>query len=350
MVARTGGLPAPRRRILKLGEPLLAYDVLCEGLECFPGDARLRQLQGLALARCGSPERAKLILERLYAEGHDDEETVGILARMHKSLALQGRHGQHARNLAHLRRSLELYSEAYNRDGGYWTGINAATLALLLDDKDRATALAGRVREQGLRELETAEATNGDTYWPLATLGEAAVVLGGVTEAEDWYGRAAEIASRDGRYGDLTTTRQQARVLLEHLGSDVGILDRCFHVPRVAVFTGHMIDRPGRTSPRFPPRLEGAVRSAIRERLERSGVRIGYASAACGSDIVFLEELLERGGEAHVVLPYNRDQFLADSVEILPGSNWGERCRRILGRAEVTTASHQRLGNRRHRL
>ena len=121
------------------------------------------------------------------------------------------------------------------------------------------------------------------------------------------------------------------------------ILDRCFQIPRVAVFTGHMIDRPGGTPPRFPPRLEEAVRSSIRDRLERSGVRIGYASAACGSDILFLEEILDRGGEAHVVLPYHRDQFLADSVEILPGSDWGERCRRVLERAEVTTASHQRL-------
>ena len=132
-------------------------------------------------------------------------------------------------------------------------------------------------------------------------------------------------------------------MLLEHLGADVGMLDRCFQVPRVAVFTGHMIDRPGRTSPRFPPQLEGAVRAAIRDRLRASGARIGYASAACGSDILFLEEILDLGGEAHVVLPYDRDQFLADSVEILPGSDWGERCRRVLERAEVTTASHQRL-------
>jgi len=330
-------------RILKLGEPLLAYDVVCEGLESFPGDFRLRQLKGLALARSGSLERANLILERLHAEGRDDEETVGILARTHKSLGLRGRHGHHPNDLGHLRRSLDLYAEAYDRFGGYWTGVNASTLALLLDDKDRATALARRVHEQGLREFETAKAQGGDTYWPLATLGEAALVLGAVAEAKDWYGRAAEVASREGRYGDLTTTRQQARLLLEHLGLDVGILDECFQVPRVAVFTGHMIDRPGRTPPRFPPRLEGAVRGAIRDRLERSGVRIGYASAACGSDILFLEEILARGGEAHVVLPYDRDQFLADSVEIVPGSDWGERLRRVLERAEVTTASHQRL-------
>jgi class 3 adenylate cyclase/tetratricopeptide (TPR) repeat protein len=330
-------------RVLKLGEPLLAYDVVCEGLEVFPGDARLRQLEGLALARSDSPERANLILERLYAEGQDDEETVGILARTHKSLGLGDQHCHPRKVLTHLRRALELYSEAYRRFGGYWTGINAATLAVLLDNDDLAKPLAVRVREQCLSELERAHSNGEDAYWPLATLGEATLVLGRVAEAGDWYSQAAEIAIREGRYGDLTTTRQQARRLLNRLETDGAILDRCFRVPRVAVFTGHMIDRPGRVSPRFPPELEGAVRMAIRDQLERSGVRIGYASAACGSDLLFLEEILELGGEAHVVLPYDRNQFLADSVEILPGSTWGERCRRVLERAEVTTASQQRL-------
>ena len=101
---------------------MLAYDVLCEGLACFPGDARLRQLQGLALARSGSPERANSILEKLYVEGRDDEETVGILARTNKSLALSVQNRHHPKELVFLQRSFELYSEAYDRFGGYWTG------------------------------------------------------------------------------------------------------------------------------------------------------------------------------------------------------------------------------------
>ena len=41
-------------RILKQGEPLLAYDVVSEGVKNYPKDVRLRQLQGLALARSGA--------------------------------------------------------------------------------------------------------------------------------------------------------------------------------------------------------------------------------------------------------------------------------------------------------
>src|SRR5437763_14222314 len=39
--------------ILEHGEPLLAYDIVSEGLENCSTDVRLRQLQGLALARSG---------------------------------------------------------------------------------------------------------------------------------------------------------------------------------------------------------------------------------------------------------------------------------------------------------
>ena len=52
-------------RILGQGEPLLAYDVLTEGLTQWPDDVRLRQLQGLALARSGATERANAVLEKL---------------------------------------------------------------------------------------------------------------------------------------------------------------------------------------------------------------------------------------------------------------------------------------------
>jgi hypothetical protein len=74
------------RRILKLGEPLLAYDILTEGLKTDPADVTLRQLLALALARSGATQRSNSILTQLRAEGHRDEETLGILARTHKDL------------------------------------------------------------------------------------------------------------------------------------------------------------------------------------------------------------------------------------------------------------------------
>src|SRR5437868_3794759 len=74
-------------KILKLGEPLLAYDVVAEGIRFFPDNVNLRQLLALALARSGAAGSANAVLVGLYEEGYRDEETIGLLARTYKDLA-----------------------------------------------------------------------------------------------------------------------------------------------------------------------------------------------------------------------------------------------------------------------
>src|SRR5258705_11706971 len=65
-------------RVLAQGEPLLAYDVVSAGLEIWPRDVRLRQLQGLALSRSGATERANTILENLRREKGTGRETTRL--------------------------------------------------------------------------------------------------------------------------------------------------------------------------------------------------------------------------------------------------------------------------------
>jgi class 3 adenylate cyclase len=98
--------------------------------------------------------------------------------------------------------------------------------------------------------------------------------------------------------------------------------------------------------------MESTVKDAIRERLKILAPAIGYASPACGGDILFLEALLDSSAEAHVVLPYGRERFRADSVDL--GSSidpeywngWNNRFDRVLAEAtEVVTASEQPLGS-----
>jgi len=327
-------------QILKSGEPLLAHDVLLEGLKHWPTDVRLRQLQALALARSGATKRANTILIQLYDEGHTDEETLGLLARTHKDL--WERSADEGERNRQLRRASEMYAEAYALSGGYWTGINAATMALLLGEKERAAVLAQEVRASCLRELNKSEDGDGNRYWLLATLGEAALILGQWPEAEGWYARASEAGH--GRFAELNSTRRNARLIIGAMGGDRAPFEQFFQIPSVVVFAGHMIDRPERAAPRFPPQLERRVHEAIRERLRRLNAGVGYASAACGSDIMFLETLLEMGGEAHVVLPYNQKQFMEDSVELAPESDWSARYEQaLMGAADVLVASEQRM-------
>ena len=324
-------------RILEHGEPLLAYDIIGEGLKNCSTDVRLRQLQGLALARSGATARANLLLEQLRKEKHIDEETLGMLARTYKDRAARTANSREAHK--YLRRAAEIYAQAHKLSGGYWTGINAATTALLIGNKKRAARLARAVRTSCLRELQHAD---GDKYWLLATLGEAALILRDWSQAKEWYVRAGQIGRR--RFGDLQSSRRNARLLLDYWKADPSEIERCLHIPPVALFTGHMIDQPGRPRPRFPAELEPVVTQAIREKIKVSEVAIGYSSAACGSDILFLEIMLDSGGEIVVVLPYEREQFIRDSVDLIPGATWSARFKRVLERAtRVVTASAHRL-------
>ncbi len=330
--------PEPYRllgeRILKLGEPLVAYDVVAEGMKSFPQDLRLRQLLALALARSGAAGPANKVLEDLYQDGYRDEETLGLLARTHKDLAREEQDPSKVSH--HLRRAYEFYKQGYETSGGYWSGINAATLALLLGERDHAVALARPVREQCRQRLRGLGEANGERYWLVSTLGEAALLLGEWPEAESWYGQAVELGRGD--WGSLQSTRHNARLLMQCVapGEGGGRIEQLFRFPSVVVFAGHMVDRDERTIPRFPPRLEPIVKDVIQQCLSKVNAGFGYASGACGSDILFHEVMLEMKGETYVILPYEKERFIRDSVEIVPGSDWRKRLEKVIAQATDT--------------
>ena len=331
--------------LLGNGEPLLAYDAIEQALSEWPGDCRLRQLRGLALARSGALYRANEELQSLREAGCIDGETLGLLARTHKDLALTAPEGPNRDK--HLAAAFEIYSVGYREsvqreavDDGYYTGINAATMALLLGDRDAARRIAEQVEELCQRAIQEHGENGGNVYWPAATLAEAALIRGDTDMARERYAQATALAGR--RYGDLSSTRHQARLLLEHLGDTGDWLDAAMRLPPVVVYTGHMIDAPGRPEPRFPPALENTVRAQIRSRLERIGPVAAYGSAACGADILCLECMEEMGGELHIVLPFAAEQFRATSVDFQPEGRWGERFERLLQKAKEVLVVSQR--------
>jgi hypothetical protein len=320
-------------RLLHMGEPLLAYNELQQALEQSPSDFRLRQLQGLALTRSGALRRANEVLVALREDGCTDAETMGPLARTHKDLALAARDpDDHQR---HLLAAHEIYEAAYRdsvaRDAvseAYYTGINAATMALLRQHVRRARKIAAEVEQLCRRALTENPGGTAEEYWPRATLAEAALILGKLDVAQNRYREAAELAGT--RYGDLSSTRHQAHILLDHLEVDPSWLDNAISIPPVLVFTGHMIDAPDRDEPRFPPQMADKVRDRIRSVIETLRPAAAYGSAACGADILCLETVQELGGELHIVLPFPADQFRSESVEFCKQGDWGERFQRLL--------------------
>lgn len=331
---------AVAQRLLRVGEPLVAYDAASEGLRVFEKDVHLRQLRALALARSGALELANAEFKRLYDEGFHDEETVAMLASTHKNLALASADPDVERR--HLADAYACYNEAYKLTGKYYSGINAATMAALLGDKPQAEALARDIQKICQQEMEGSKVNSSDLYWLVATQGEAALILGNWDLAQKCYEKAMQIAGRN--WGDRQTSLRQARLLVNALGGSAKLIESWLGIPNVVVLVGHMIDRQGRPSPRFPPQLESAVFAAIRNRLKKLDAGFGYASAACGSDILFHEAMMERGGEIHVCLPYNREDFVTDSVNIVPGADWPGRFDRVLaGDPDLQVVTSERL-------
>jgi class 3 adenylate cyclase len=330
---------------LHQGEPILAYNAAQSGLMRWPTHVRLRQLQALALARSGDVERANQLLAQLADEGQGDAETLGMLARTHKDLALAAADDKTRKQ--HLQAGFGLYLRAFEdardrRDGdadAYYAGINAATMAVLNGEVERARAIADAVR--GICE----RANPGDDgassrYWREATLGEAALILGDAGAAERHYRRSAELAAR--RFGDVSSTRRQLRLLLSHLPPLDADLEDALRIPPVLAFTGHMIDGPDSRAPRFPAAIEEAVREAVGQHLAALQPTAVYGSAACGADILCLEAARALGCETHIVLPFPAAEFRRSSVDFA-GGNWGERFEQALAAADsVTIASDHR--------
>lgn len=94
------------------------------------------------------------------------------------------------------------------------------------------------------------------------------------------------------------------------------------------LFTGHMIDKNGRTESRFPPSKEPAVRDKLRACLEKLKPAqtnlLGIAGGACGGDILFHELCLDLSipSEIHLALPVQ--QFKKHSVSFA-GPDWDQR-------------------------
>jgi class 3 adenylate cyclase len=305
----------------KLGQVMFAHDILQEGLRYFPDQVRLTQLFALALVKCGFITRARDLLSGLMEKGHKDEETLGILGRVYKDLWLLS--GGALENSEYLRQSRDLYLEAFRRNRGYYSGINAASMSLMLGDNVRAEKLAKVVLKICITFMKDAQERD---YWGLATLGEGFLLLKKFKEAGRYYGLARKRGGKNFSY--LASTRKQLLLLSRFMDVPedvVGILD----IPPIIAFTGHMIDSPGRKVPRFPPSIEGRIKAALASALDEHNPGIGYSSAACGSDILFLELMQERKAETNVVLPFELDDFFKISVDFA-GVQWRERAQSVL--------------------
>lgn len=318
------------RRFLEQGDNYLASEVADEGGQFFGDDVALILTRALATARSGAPQSAQAFLTQKQEVLDGAEEAKSLLARTFKDL------WKSSGDESYLQQSFDLYNLDYTTAKGdrAFPGVNAASMALFLGRTEEARRIAADVL-QILRAKPDA-----DNYWDQVTIAECLLVAGEIKPALTAYAAAA--ASGRVAHAHLATTRAQARLLLRNLGRTESDFDSCFPLPGVIAFTGHRIDGPGRPSPRFPEALVPEIKERIREAIVAAGAGFGYASAASGSDILFLECLQEAGLETYIHLPLPEEDFLRESVG--PSEAWVERFRAVTQNAtEYTCAA--RAGN-----
>jgi class 3 adenylate cyclase len=337
------------RAATRFGENLLALEIALEGRDTLSAfrasrptlvEQRLDDLEyekAIALSRLGSVGEARESLLALLDKRPQNAAILSAIGRTYKDLARAATHP--AILASNLEKAYSFYFRAFELSGAYYPAINAATVALWRQNRETACELAEKVKGLCRAVLQKDPAD----YWAAATIAEAELILsikeGAVSQtALTYYQRASAIAHDLRHWGDLSSTRRQARLICEFARWDFSSLQKIFGLPNVIIFSGHMIDAANRLRPRFPAHLVPVVAKEIKERLDRCDAQIGISSAACGSDLLFIEAMLERGAEIHVVLPWRKEEFLRTSVAISHDQYWIKRFEELLG--EVTSITY----------
>ncbi len=311
------------------GELLQAFDLAERALEDFPDDSVLRWSAVLALARAGATRQARICYDRfklgdLISDQPADAfltDVAALDARIAKDEALRETGSRRNKLLAV---AASRYEAIFRRTGGYYPGINAATLTLLSGDLPRAQSLAREVLNV-VGDGHTAG--SAEEYFARATEAEASLIIGDLDAAKTALRAASHATGRD--FSSIATTRHQLRLVCDARGISPSILEP-LNPPGVIHFAGHM------SGPRFPESAEASVRNRISAILDRNRVGFGYGSLAAGGDIVFAEELLSRGAELNVAMPFDIYEF--KRVSVAPcGERWLARFDECVRAAKAVT-------------
>ena len=303
------------------GNPLALYDLAQGAIQDGDPHPRFYFLQTLALAQMADTAGAERLYEA-YALGDraGDEDALALRGRLCKDRALAARGPA---RWAHFEAASQAYLRAFEVRSGYFPLINAATTAWGAGQIKTARALAERV-------LTHPELAAPASFFAAASRVEALVLFGRIDEARAAIGAA--LAVGDAGYGERASAYRQ----LDWIGAstlspgDRRALLAPMRPPPVITFTGHMF-RSGDPN-------EAALAGRIAAEIDRLESTIAYGALACGADILVAEQILDRGGELHVVLPFSQPDF--EEASVRPGGEaWIERFRRCLSKAASVTVA-----------
>lgn len=300
---------------LSRGDNLEAYDIAMSAREEGIKTPRLAYIATLALARMGDTNMALDHYEQTGLGAIDDDDILALWGRLKKDLAETAKPADRAGLFAEASKA---YREVYEHRPSYYTGINAATTALLAGDREAAEELAEQI-------LKDPEVVKPKGFYATATAAEANVLLN--RSADAFSAISAAISWSDASVGSKASTFRQmmliAKVVPDMAEAIAPLLEVLRPAP-VLVYTGHMFVAEAKTETILTERIEVA--------LDELTPDTAYGALACGSDILIAEAILRRGLELHVVLPFERGDFVEQSVRT-GGDAWIERFEQCMDRA-----------------
>lgn len=376
-----------------LGNYPLALKQYLIGLKLEPSNSGFRCESAFHLSRLKRYDEAVVQLESLLRNEPHNIEAISYLGHIYKEIwkqrwvriSKQPERLQKAYDSAHLlQKAIETYLQAYRLDQNhYYSGINALTLSALFkylveqgghnssdpDEKaikQQLTSLSGAVQFS----LESAANLDTNNFWVFLSLGDLAVCTARnpqqVTRAYKkalnllWNNKFALNSSLESlRLSESLNFRPEyvnagIKVLQEELNrieyqeQAIASPQTTEKPPQVFLFSGHMIDSPTRSEPRFPPGMEDEVQQKIEEVLDQLQANAGdlaiAAGIACGGDILFLEACLKRQLKVAAYLPFEPGEFIKQSVGFVEG-NWVERFYKIKNHPQVELHfQHEQVG------
>jgi len=135
-------------------------------------------------------------------------------------------------------------------------------------------------------------------------------------------------------YQDLGLLKENVDAVLNVLEPAPVITEVAAAPKRVLLFTGHMLDAPGRAEPRFPPDKVEIAKQKIAEAVAAEqqiagGIAYGIAGCASGGDILFHQVCEAMNIPTHIFLAVPRELYIRASVA-QAGPQWIEEFNRLV--------------------
>lgn len=320
--------------LIALGNVFDAYSL---AQKCYLEDKnniRSKEVYALTLLKTGAVDDVNTIIKPLFSDISIENFIDSDFAKNTNPSVLAGLADifkelwQYTKSCHDLDLARELYLASFRYDKKrILSGINAAWMAWITGEDEVSISLAREVLDN-LPQLGL-EAT----FDQLILYAEAQLIIGRGDDASRIYEEAMGKSDKK-NYLPVVKARQKLFFLKS---AGVKIPDEVFKAlipPTIVVFSGQMIDRAYQEVPIFPNELEDKVRDVIRDTLNELDARIGYSSASSGAEILFLEEMVKRGAEINIILPFVKEDFIEHNVRYA-GPRWEKRFEKILKKAHT---------------